>query len=266
MRRAATAVAAPQTDTDDIAFEMYVDLMVKCLADFIYEGSRPVPRGGKYKRKKYNPNHRINGRDWPTVAHSMIGLKRLRSLAELTDQVIREGIPGDLIETGVWRGGASALMRGILKARGVTDRKVYVCDSFEGLPPPNEKDYPADEGSRYHTRTRLAITQETVEQTFNHYDLLDDQVVFIKGWFKDTLHKVSAKKFALVRLDGDMYESTIQAIEALYPKLSRGGILIVDDYNGIMACKKAIADYREAHKITDEIHKVDHCGVWWQKS
>jgi O-methyltransferase len=187
-------------------------------------------------------------------------------LAELTDRAIQEKVPGDFIETGVWRGGACALMRGILKARDVTDRKVYVADSFEGLPPPNEEEYPADTGSRFHTRGRLSITQETVQKTFEKYDLLDDQVVFVKGWFKDTLHKIDCEKLALVRLDGDMYESTIQAIETLYPKLSKGGFLIVDDYGGIKACKEAITDYREKHGITDEIHQVDHSGVWWQKT
>ena len=245
----------------DTAFDLYVDLMVKCLTDFIYDGDRP--RGPR--AKPYDENKRINGRDWPAVAHSMAGLKRLRSLAELTDGVLRDDVPGDFIETGVWRGGACALMRGILKARGVTDRKVYVADSFEGLPPPDPERYTADAGSKLHSRKRLAITQETVEATFRAYDLLDDQVVFVKGWFKDTLPGVPAERFALVRLDGDMYESTIQAIEALYPKLSAGGILIVDDYGGIKGCREAITSYRTAHGIDEEIVQVDHCGVWWRK-
>lgn len=249
----------------DPAFDMYVDVMIKTLSDMIYDGDRPV-RSGKRVRKPFDPKLREVGRDWPTVAHSMIGLRRLESLAELTDRAIQEKVPGDFIETGVWRGGACALMRGILKARGVTDRKVYVADSFEGLPPPNEEEYPADTGSRLHTRGRLSITQETVQKTFEKYGLLDDQVVFVKGWFKDTLHKIDCENLALVRLDGDMYESTIQAIEALYPKLSKGGFLIVDDYGGIKACEEAITDYRGKHGITDEIHQVDHSGVWWQKT
>ena len=246
---------------DDIAFDMYVELMVNCLSDFIYDGDRPT--GGR--QKPFDAKARTNGRDWPRVAHSMIGLKRLRSLAHLTDMMLQDGVPGHFIETGVWRGGACALMRGILKARGVSDRKVYVADSFEGLPPPDEATYPADTGSRFHTRKRLAITQATVEKTFRAYDLLDDQVVFVKGWFKDTLHLIDADRFALIRLDGDMYESTIQAIQALYPRLSPGGICIVDDYGGIKACRTAIADYRRAHGIDAEIVAVDHSGVWWRK-
>ncbi len=251
---------------NDTAFDMYVDVMIKTLSDVIYDGDRPAPRGGKRPRKAFDMKKRESGRDWPRVAHTMIGLRRLENLAELTDRVIQEKVPGDFIETGVWRGGACALIRGILKARGINNRKVYVADSFEGLPPPNEDDYPADTGSRFHTRGRLAITLETVQKTFEKYDLLDDQVVFVKGWFKDTLHQLEAQKLALVRLDGDMYESTIQAIDALYPKLSNGGFLIVDDYGGINACRQAITDYRAAHNIACEIHKIDHSGVWWQKS
>ena len=246
----------------DAAFNMYVDVMIKTLSDMVYDGDRPRGR----RQKPFDPKKREVGKDWPFVAHTMIGLKRLENLAELTDRALKEKVPGDFIETGVWRGGACALMRGILKARGITNRKVYVADSFEGLPPPNEEEYPADTGSRFHTRGQLSITQETVQKTFEKYDLLDDQVVFVKGWFKDTLHKLDCGKFALIRLDGDMYESTIQAIEALYPKLSKGGFIIVDDYGSIKACKQAITDYREEHGITDEIHKIDFSGVWWQKS
>jgi len=250
--------------SDDPAFEMYVDLMAKCLTDMIYGADRTIVRRGK--KIQFDAKKRFQGRDWPVVGHSMAGIRRLENVAHLTNRVIHEGIPGEFIETGVWRGGASAMVRGVLKFRGVTDRKVYLADSFEGLPPPNDQDFPADKGSRYHTRGRLAVGVEAVEKTFNAYGLMDDQVEFVIGWFKDTLHKLDVPQFALIRLDGDMYESTIQAILALYPKLAPGGFVIVDDYGGIKACREAIHDYRDEFGITDEIHKIDHTGVWWQKS
>ena len=247
----------------DPAFTMYVDLMARCLIDLIYGADR-FPAGG-------NPNHtfdherRERGFDWPLVGHSMAGLKRLHNVAELTDRALQEGVPGDFIETGVWRGGASAMMRGVLKARGITDRLVYLADSFKGLPPPNAEEFPEDANSQFHLRPRLAIGLDEVKRTFEAYGFLDEQVRFVEGWFKDTLHKLDAPRFALIRLDGDMYESTIQALTALYPKLSPGGFVILDDYGAIPSCRQATHDYREAHGIKEEIVQIDHTGVWWQK-
>ncbi|MEM9128293.1 MAG: TylF/MycF/NovP-related O-methyltransferase [Pseudomonadota bacterium] len=97
----------------------------------------------------------------------------------------------------------------------------------------------------------MAVFLEQVQKAFQPFGLLDDQVVFVKSWFKDTLHLVEAKRISLIRLDGDMNESTIQAIEALYPRLAKGGFIVVDDYGGIKACAKAINDYRDAHGIDD---------------
>jgi O-methyltransferase len=252
-----------KVDPRDHTFNLYVDLMARCLIDLIYGKQRPIARRGK--KVEFNEKARVQGREWPVVGHSMAGLKRLRNVAYLTDRAIQENVPGDFIETGVWRGGASAMIRGVLKARGVADRKVFLADSFEGLPPPNDEEFPADIGSKYHTRGRLAVGVEQVKKTFEAYGLMDEQVEFVVGWFKDTLHKLDVERFALLRLDGDMYESTIQAISALYPKLSPGGFIIVDDYGSIKACREAIQDYRAEHGIDDQIYKIDHSGVWWQK-
>jgi hypothetical protein len=101
--------------------------------------------------------------------------------------VLSEGVEGDLIETGVWRGGASIFMRAVLAAYGIEDRKIFVADSFEGLPAPDAEKYPADQNERFHTYTYLAVSKEDVENNFRKYGLLDNQVVFLKGWFKDTL-------------------------------------------------------------------------------
>lgn len=212
---------------------------------------------------------RLEGHDWPQDADTMIGLRRLRNIRDCLNEVLASNVPGDLIETGVWKGGATILMRAMLKAAGDTQRKVYVCDSFEGLPPP-DPNYPADAGDRHYTMPDLAVSVEDVKYNFEKYNLLDDQVVFVKGWFKDTLHEIASPQFALVRLDGDMYESTIQGFEALYPKLAPGGYLIVDDYEAVRGCRQAVHDYRNAHGITEEIHKVGGEGasgtVYWRKT
>lgn len=117
----------------------------------------------------------------------MIGLLRLDNLQACVETMLREGTEGDFIETGVWRGGACIFMRGILAAYGVTNRKVYLADSFAGLPTPDADKYPADQGDAHHIFDFLRVSQEQVQANFQRYGLWDDQVVFLKGWFKDTL-------------------------------------------------------------------------------
>jgi len=195
----------------------------------------------------------------------MIGLKRLDNLEFCIEQVVTNGVVGDLIETGVWRGGAAIFMRAVLKAYGVTDRYVWVADSFEGLPPPNTGKYPYDAGDTLHEARELAVSLEEVKANFERYGLLDNQVRFLKGWFRDTLPAAPIERLALLRLDGDMYQSTMDALVNLYPKLSEGGYVIVDDYGAIPACRQAVNDYRSANAITEEIHDIDWTGIFWQK-
>ncbi|MBP1817718.1 O-methyltransferase [Mycobacterium sp. OAE908] len=209
---------------------------------------------------------RDDGRDWPRLAHTMIGRKRMENLRFCMEDVLANDVPGDFIETGVWRGGACIFMRGILAARGVTDRRVWVADSFAGLPPPNAAKYPADARGKLYDCAELAVPLETVKATFERYGLLDDNVRFLKGWFKDTLPSAPIERLAVARLDGDMYESTIDALTNLYPKLSPGGYLIVDDYGAVRACRRAVADYRAEYGIEDPIVAIDSSGVFWQKS
>ncbi len=167
----------------------------------------------------------------------------------------------------MWRGGASIFMRAVLKAHNVKDRIVYVADSFQGCPPPNTKKYPQDKELHLcDYGGTLAVPIEKVKANFKSYDLLDEQVQFLEGWFKDTLPQAPFKKLAVMRLDGDLYESTIDALTNLYPKLSFGGYVIIDDYYSISACKEAVTDYRKGHNIDDEIMNVDESSVYWQKS
>jgi O-methyltransferase len=154
----------------------------------------------------------------------------------------------------------------VLKAHGDTSRTVWVADSFQGLPPPDPARYPADAGDRFFEQEGLAVGVEQVKHNFERYGLLDDRVKFLVGWFKDTLPTAPIDRLAVMRLDGDLYESTWQAIEALYPKLSPGGFCIVDDYGTLVdQCQRAIHDYREAHAITEEIVDIDGWGAYWRK-
>jgi O-methyltransferase len=218
-------------------------------------------------KKPYDPSLRESGLDWPARAESMIGLRRMTNIQECIARIVADGVPGDLIETGVWRGGACIFMKANLNAWGDTTRKVWLADSFEGLPPPDAARYPADAGDRLHEQTGLAVGADQVRHNFERYGLLDDRVEFLVGWFKDTLPTAPVQQLALMRLDGDMYESTIQAIEPLYPKLSPGGFCIIDDFGSHASqAGQAIHDYRARHGITDDIVQIDEFGAYWRKS
>ena len=240
---------------------MYIELMIKILSNTVYEDKSIHP----FFPTTYDAEKRATGLDWPQTAHTMVGVERLKNLADLMSRALEAKIPGDFIETGVWRGGCCILMRSILGIYSDTQRRVFVADSFEGLPLPKPELYEADTDDQHHTYKELVVSLDQVKANFSRYDLLDDQVVFVKGFFADTLQTLTDNKFALLRLDGDMYESTYCALEALYPQLSPGGYIIIDDYGAIEGCRKAVEEYRDAQGITAPITEVDWTGVWWQK-
>jgi O-methyltransferase len=201
----------------------------------------------------------------PTYAHTLIGMRRLGNLQTCIEIVLRDDVPGDLIETGVWRGGACIFMRGVLAAHGVAGRRVFLADSFEGLPPPDAEKWPADRGDTYYLNSFFVASQEQVEDNFRRYGLLDSQVVFLKGWFRDTLPKAPVERLAVLRLDGDMYGSTMEALVSLYPKLSDRGFCIVDDY-ALPGCRQAVDDYRATQGIREPLIEIDWTGRYWRKT
>jgi hypothetical protein len=201
---------------------------------------------------------------WPSWPLTMIGATRMDNVERCVRDALEGGVPGDLIETGVWRGGTTIFMRGMLRAYGDRERRVYVADSFAGLPPPDPDRYPADDGIELHLWPGLAVGLDDVRANFDRFGLLDEQVEFVQGWFRDTLPGLRDHQWAVVRLDGDLYESTIDGLTNLYPGLSPGGWLIVDDYE-IPACRQAVTDYRAQHGIDEPIVDVDWTGICWQK-
>jgi O-methyltransferase len=218
------------------------------------------------KRIPVDEQTRMEGRDWPPMALTMIGMERLNNIQACVEDVLAKGVPGDLIEAGTWRGGAGIFMRAILKAHGITDRELWISDSFEGLPTPDPGKFPADEFYVDDVPAFLAVGLEQVRRGFARFGLLDEQVHFLKGWFKDTLPSLADKRWAVVRIDADMYESTMQALELLYPNLSEGGYVIVDDYGGLDSCRDAVEDYRKKNGISEALQKVDWTAIYWQKA
>jgi hypothetical protein len=239
---------------------LYLDLMERALTGLLSEDGPISPW-----TKGYDPETRMIGRDWPSSAQTMIGLARMRNLRVLAERVVQEGIPGDMLEAGVWRGGACILMRAILAAYGVTDRTVWVADSFAGLPPPDPAKYPADAGDQHFTYEELRVSSEAVQANFERYGLLDRQVRLLKGWFSETLPTAPIARLAILRLDGDMYSSTIQTLDALYEKVVPGGYVIVDDYI-LSGCRQAVDDFRAHHGVSDDLNDVDGAAVFWRKN
>lgn len=198
---------------------------------------------------------------------TMIGRERLDHLQCCVEAVLRDDVPGDLIETGVWRGGATILMRAVLAARGDNTRIVWAADSFEGFPAPGHRltvdraeDFTAGMGEE---TFRVGLAE--VQRNFARYDLLDDQVRFLPGWFSDTLARAPIEQLAVLRLDGDLYASTRDALEALYPKLAPGGFVIVDDFGTYGACRAAVDEYRAELGITEPMQWIDSDAVFWRR-
>ena len=212
------------------------------------------------RRRPIDHDLRAAGRDWPALGETIVGLRRLDNLEELIRTVVEESVPGDYLEAGVWRGGASIFARAALELYGDTDRRVWVADSFQGLPAPS---LPEDEGSAFWKEKALAIPVERVRANFARYGMLDERVRFLVGWFKDTLPTAPIDELAILRLDGDMYESTMDAL-VLYDRVSPGGYVIVDDYGAVDACRRAIDDFRRARSISEPLVEVDWTCVYWR--
>jgi O-methyltransferase len=268
----------------------YLDLLKLALTGFLYPESanQPVkPETGfhprdimkralihyLYRRYKivlthiepFNPEARTLGRDWPSICYTMIGLKRLDNVQYAIETVIRDDIPGDVIECGAWRGGCAIFMRAVLREHS-DSRCVWVADSFSGMPKPDTAKYPIDERHDLSDIEYLAAPLEKVKENFQRFGLLDDQVIFLKGWFSKSLSTAPINRLSVVRADGDLYGSTMDILTNLYDKVSDGGFIIIDDYYTWQPCRKAVTDFRDARAISSPIQSIDKDGVYWRKS
>jgi O-methyltransferase len=274
----------------------YLDLLKKCLLASIYDENAWYVLGSQDRKKPTSVREwakslvvrlawarkllivkprEFDGdkANWGLFCYTMIGLARLNNIQTCVEDVVHNCVEGDLIETGVWRGGATIFMRAMLKAHGITDRTVWVADSFEGLPALTEKDTAYKDDTYVDVATMndggplhlgLAVSLDRVKENFNKFGLLDNQVQFLKGWFRDTLPTAPIKKLSILRVDCDLYQPTMDVFNALYSKVSRGGYVIVDDYNGWHHCKQAVDDFREAHGIRNDMIKIDEQAVCWK--
>jgi|HubBroStandDraft_6_1064221.scaffolds.fasta_scaffold188773_1 O-methyltransferase len=271
--------------------QTYLDLLKDCLAASIYEESAwrivesaPQAPKGTFKwspliavrrfliaqlRKRrlllvrmrpFDAAARVAGKDWPCFGYTMVGRARLDNIEWCIRDVLERNVAGDFIETGVWRGGSAIFMRAMLQIYGVKNRVVWAADSFEGMPvPENESD-----GWDMSAIEQLQVSLDEVKGNFSRFGLLDDQVKFLKGWFKNTLPTAPIARLAILRMDGDLYNSTMDALTNLYDKMSPGGYVIVDDYKGWPGCRRAVHDFLDRRQLNPEIREIDNDSVFWR--
>jgi hypothetical protein len=250
-----------------IAAELYLDLLKRSLTNTVFN-TEPDIDDDEFRFTMQRVEHYVDA-----GALSMIPLARFDNIRECVERILKDDVAGDLIEAGIWRGGAAIFMRAILKVHGVTDRIVWAADSFEGLPKPDPDKYPLEATvqsgpviqTAYHN---LAVGLEEVQRNFAAFGLLDDNVKFLKGWFCDTLPSAPVETLALIRIDGDFYQSTRDALTSLYGKLSVGGYVIIDDYgeDSWTYCRKAVDEFRSERGIEDPLVSVDSKCAYWRKT
>jgi O-methyltransferase len=266
-RRPGARGPSPESDGLRLA---YLDVLKLCLCDLGGTTTTSVARtiGGDVMSRELAGDQlrfRSAGLDWPLHGLTMVGLARLDDLQECVQNVVSDRVEGDVIETGSWRGGASMFMRAALDCLGESERTVWVADSFQGFP-----DVQRDAANGYDLQADLAgcdflaVPLEEVKESFARFGL-DHDVNFVPGFFEDTLPKLPARRWAIVRLDGDSYDATRLALDVLYPNLAAGGYLIVDDYLPLDECRQAVDDFRREHGITEPIENVDWSCVRWRR-
>lgn len=194
-------------------------------------------------------------------AYSMLQDELLYDLGQKTITALSENVPGDFVECGVWFGGASFLMADLLKQSGIGDRKVWMFDSFEGLPKPKKIDGPLANEYAKQAKHDNGWYFDNCYADFNTVADISKKLGvsrytnIIKGWFKDTLPKKrkEIRSIAVLRVDGDWYSSTISCLDLLYDKVAKGGYVIIDDYYVFDGCAIAVHEFLGKRKIFDRL-------------
>ena len=212
----------------------------------------------------FDATRRAGGTDWTYFGMTMTGSARLHLLLSLLRKVFESDVAGVFVETGVWRGGSSILAQGAVMAYNQSHRHIVVCDSFRGLPPGKNKHHVGDVG--WDMTSYLEVSDLEVASNFQKFNLLAPNVIFAKGFFNYSMPilRSQIQNISILRLDGDMYKSTVDVLYHLYDKVSIGGYVIVDDWFGFPA-KQACEDFFQAHNFRPVVIPVDSSSVFWQK-
>ena len=241
LERARTPSADGPGATAESLRTAYLGLLKLALCDLVGTTTTSVERavGGEVMSRELADDElrfRAAGLDWPLHGLSMVGLARLDDLQRCVESVVADGVVGDLIECGSWRGGAAMLMRATLDTLGETERTVFVADSFQGFPE-------VVAGPEYSLDADLAnvgflsVPLAEVRASFARLGL-STGVTFVAGFFAQTLPALRGHRWAVARLDGDSYDATRSALDAVYPSLSVGGYLVIDDFYPLDDCRR----------------------------
>ena len=218
------------------------------------------------KKKPFDAHLRSQGLDWPAHGLTMVGRMRLENIERLLLHMIDAQVPGDFVECGVWRGGSSLFARGVLKALNVHDRKVHLVDSFEGLPKASQ----AKDRDVWSEMDFLKVSLEEVQEPFRQLGLLDYGLAFHKGFFQHSLPPLrkqllaNKKRVAVLRMDGDMFESTMDILYNLYDLVSIGGCVIIDDF-AIQEAREAVETFLQHHGLIVEYITIDESSSYFCK-
>jgi len=245
----------------------YLELLKDALLNLHYLKHEPMHPKHKEKTYEGKLKRRLVGRDWPTWAVTMVGRKRLDHLEACIKSCAMEGVRGDFLETGVWRGGASIFARACVDEcawAGGVPPTVWLADSFDGCPKPNPTKWPKDAASKHSERDNFRVPLAVVKANFKRFRVPLDGVRFMPGWFEDTLPG-EIERLAILRLDGDMYGSTMHALRTLYDKVSPGGFIIADDWKASRRERAAIEDFWKERGIRPPTTKVDWTCMAWRK-
>eukprot|EP00419_Tripos_fusus_P004927 CAMPEP_0172692072 /NCGR_PEP_ID=MMETSP1074-20121228/24983_1 /TAXON_ID=2916 /ORGANISM="Ceratium fusus, Strain PA161109" /LENGTH=410 /DNA_ID=CAMNT_0013512205 /DNA_START=29 /DNA_END=1258 /DNA_ORIENTATION=- len=222
------------------------------------------------KASPFNEKVRWKGGDWCEYCFTMAGGARVQNVRDLVEETITKNVPGDWLEAGAWRGGCSIMARVVQNVMGEdANRRTYVCDSFSGLPLAST----SADNDNWHQQHFLEVSQSEVEGNFKRFVPLDDNVRFRKGYFSESLPKVreellaQGRQLAVLRGDGDMYESYMDILYNLYEFVPVGGYFICDDCHGIPGAQRAIDDFRKHNAIGDPIQIISDSagGSFWRK-
>lgn len=255
-------------DNAEIA-KSYVQTLKLSLTGELLKTDSLVPGTGTaegLQKKPFDAHLRRRGLDWPLHGLTMVGRTRLENIERLLLQMIDAQVIGDFVECGVWRGGSSLFARGVLKALNVHDRMVHLVDSFEGLPRASQ----AKDRDVWSKMDFLKVSLEEVQEPFRQLGLLDDGVAFHKGFFQHSLPPLrkqllaEKKKIAVLRMDGDMFESTMDILYNLYDLVSVGGCVIIDDFT-ISEAKEAVETFLQHHGVTVDYIHIDEYSSYFCK-